>query len=520
MNTPNELQVQKYLKILSKFKWHGLIPACVIVVALGLASSLLPKVYESSCIVEIERGTIENPLKTRRWERPEDLRVQLAIFSENALRWGILSRVIDKAGADTIIQNSDIYGLEDLKQKVGLGKKEGLNIQGDHLQKEAVYSMLRKRIEISQRPPRFLVLSLRGRHSHVNTEILNSLVTAHIEDRTRAEMDAAGRNFEFVKTELENYGRQLELAETRLKDFKEQHIVELPSNISLNLTQLSNDKFELRASELEMMGLSKRLEYVEKELEQQNELIISEVTRESNPLQTVLNERIVDMEVELTRLRTNYTDMHPRIIELLGQLDDLKKRRDEVQESTIDSETSMLNPIYQQLAQNKQDILMDIEGLRNRISSLKNRVKENEEKVISVPKQEQELATLTRNYEVTAKIYNLLLEKVEEIRIQETLAAEEKDEESFRVVEYARSSLIPVGVGKLKLLMLIALMGLGTSVGIMLVLDHFDDSLNTIEEAKEFIQKPLLGTIPLLKKINRNDASSIRRNGMKAIGKL
>jgi polysaccharide chain length determinant protein (PEP-CTERM system associated) len=341
-----------------------------------------------------------------------------------------------------------------------------------------------------------------------------------IEDKTKAELDEAGRNFEFVQAELENYKRKLEEAEARLREFKERHIVELPSNINLNLAQLSEDKSELLASELEMQDLLTKLKYIEEELEQQNKLIISEVTRESNPLQSVLNERIVEMEVELTRLRTNYTELHPRVAELKGQLDDLKKRRDEIQESTIDSETSMLNPIYQQLAQSKQDTLMNIEGLRNRISNLKERIKQNEERVISVPQQEQELLTLTRNYEVTANIYNMLLQKVEEIRIQEKLAAEEKDKESFRVVEYARSSLIPVGLGKRKLLMLILLIGFGTSVGIMLLFDYFDDSLNTVEETKEFIQKPLLGTVPVLKNIKRNGFSPLRRIGMKAIGKL
>jgi polysaccharide chain length determinant protein (PEP-CTERM system associated) len=485
---------------------------------LGMGSTILPKVYESVCIVEIERGSIENPLKTRR-ERPAEYREQLRVFSENALRWNVLSRVIDDVGADAIIENCDVYGFADLKKRLGWEKQDVHTPQEDHLRKEAVFSLLRSKIKFNQRPPRFLVLSFRGRNSNTNTKILNNLVSVLIEDRTKSELDKAGRNFEFIRAELENYRLKLEQAEARLKEFKERHIVELPSNININLTQLSNDKSELLASELEMQDLLTRLKYIESELERQNELVISEVTRESNPLQTVLNERIVDMEVELTRLRTNYTDLHPRVAELKGQLDDLKKRRDELQESTVDSETSMLNPIYQQLAQSKQDTLMNIEGLKNRTANLRKRIKESEQKVISVPKQEQELLTLTRNYEVTANIYNMLLQKVEEIRIQEKLASEERDKESFRVVEYARASLLPVGLGKKKLLMFILLMGLGTGCGIMLAFDYFDDSLNTVEEAKDLLQKPLLGAIPLIKDTRRNGTSSIRRNGAKLIGK-
>jgi uncharacterized protein involved in exopolysaccharide biosynthesis len=226
----------------------------------------------------------------------------------------------------------------------------------------------------------------------------------------------------------------------------------------------------------------------------------------------VLNERIVDMEIELTRLRTNYTEIHPKVVELRGQLQGLKSQRDDLEESTVDSETSMLNPVYQQLAQNKQKTLMTINGLRNRAGNLKTRIEENEEKIQSVPTQEQQLLTLTRNYEVTANIHNMLLQKVEEVRLQEKLALEERDMESFKVLEYARATLMPVAPKKLYVLLVILMAGAGMGFGIMLLLDFCDDSLNSVEEAKSFIGKPLLGTIPTLRESNGDVFSFIRRD--------
>jgi uncharacterized protein involved in exopolysaccharide biosynthesis len=279
----------------------------------------------------------------------------------------------------------------------------------------------------------------------------------------------------------------------------------------LNLTQIANNKSKLLACELEMQELSTRLRYIEGELERQSELVISEVRREANPMAVVLNERIVDMAVELTRLRTNYTEIHPRVLELKGQLQGLKSQRDELEESTVDSETSMLNPVYQQLAQDKQKTLITISGLRNRAGNLKTRIEESEKKIHSAPAQEQQLLALTRNYEVTANIHNMLLQKVEEVRLQEKLALEERDKESFRVMEYARATLMPVAPQKLQVLLVILVAGIGTCFGIMLLLDFFDDSLNSVEEAKSFIGKPLLGTIPALRGINGDGYSFLRR---------
>jgi len=518
MQTANDLNVQKYLDIALKYKWHGLIPACLVMLALGIGSSFLPKIYESACIVEVERGMIENPLKTR-WERPMDLRDQLKIFSENVLRWSILSRVIDKVGADAIMENADMYNLGKLKKKLGPAKEQDHVSQGNYAKREAVTKLLQKGIKFRQRQPRFLALTYRGPRSSVNADILNTLVSTLIEEKTRAELNVAGRNYEFIKQELESYRKKLEDAEARLKKFKEKHISELPSNINLHLTQLANDKSNLLACELEMQELTTRLQYVDEELEKQNELIVSEVKREANPMGMVLNERIVDMEIQLTRLRTNYTDLHPRVIEVKGQLEDLKEQRDELVQSTVDSETSMLNPVYQQLAQDKQNTLMGINGLKSRIESLTARIAENEKRVLSTPAQEQQLLTLTRNYEVTANIYNMLLQKVEEVRLQEKLASDERDTESFKVVEYARATLIPVAPEKIRVLLVILIAGAATCFGVISLFNVFDDSLSDIQEAKEFLGKPLLGTIPALKDNGENGPVSARGILKKTIDK-
>ncbi|MBI5117890.1 hypothetical protein HZA56_15555 [Candidatus Poribacteria bacterium] len=518
MQEQGKIDIDKYLDILHKYKWHGIVPALIFVVSFTIGSLFLPKVYESSCTVEVDRGTIENPLKNGT-ERPPDLGDHLRVFSESALKWDILSRVVDKVGAEAIIENSDVYNIGKAARSVGLGKRNSRGSRDDLSQKEAVTALLRKGIRVQQRQPRFLVLSYRGTHSSVNADILNTLVSSLIEEKIKLELTQAGRSFEFLKTEMESYRQKLEEAEARLKEFKEQHISELPNDANINLSQLSNDKSDVLACELEMKELTTRVRYIDEELQKQKELVVSEVRREANPMLTVLNERIVDMEVELTRLRTNYTELHPRVVELKGQLEDLKRQRTEAENSTVNSETSMLNPVHQQLTQDKQNTLVRIEVLKNRLANLKRRVDENEKKVRSMPAQEQQLVTLTRNYEVTSNIYNMFLQKVEEVRVQEKLVTDEKDKESFRVIEYARATFASVAPNRMQLLFMILLAGGGICVGMMALLNFFDDSLRSVEEAKEFLKKPLLGTVPSLSSHEGNGAVSVRERLLKAIGK-
>lgn len=493
-----DFDIQRYVDIFRKYKWYGLIPAGLVVILLAVASSFLPKVYQSTCIVEVDRGVIENPLKRDR-ERLPNLTEHLSVFSQNALKWKILTQVADKVGHDKIVKNSDIYNFRKLKEKFGLAKRWE-EVRDEHSRKEFVVKVLHKGIELRQKPPRFLVIAYRGTLSNVNAEILNTLVATLLEEKTRAELNQASRNYEFIKAETENYRQKLEEAEARLKEFKEQHIAELPNNMNVNLAQLTQDKSELLSCELKIKELTARLRYIDEQLKNHHELIVSEVRRETNPMLRVLNERIVDMEIALTRLRTNYTELHPSVVEMKGQLEDLKKQREELQEETVGSETSMINPVHQQLVQDKQQTQISIEVLKKRMESLKKRIEENEETVRGMPGQEQQLLTLTRNYEVTANIHNMFLQKLEEVRLQEKLASDEKSAESFNVLEYARASLTPVAPDSLRLLLIITLVGAGMAIGLMALCDFLDDSLKNLEEAKEFINRPLLGTVPSLKK--------------------
>ena len=66
--------------------------------------------------------------------------------------------------------------------------------------------------------------------------------------------------------------------------------------------------------------------------------------------------------------------------------------------------------------------------------------------------------------------------------------------------------------------MVILMLGAGTAVGIIFLFDFFDDSLNSVEEAKLLIKKPLLGTVPSLEKLNGNGPAIMSRFASKKSG--
>jgi polysaccharide chain length determinant protein (PEP-CTERM system associated) len=497
MQISNKVDIQQYVDMAQKYKWHGIIPATALILTLFTLSFFLPKIYKSSCLIEVDRGAIENPLKEQR-ERMQNMTDQLNVFAQNAVKWSILSQVVDKVGADVILENSDKYNLKALTGGFSSNGSKKLSVQEEYFRKEAVISLLKKEIQFNQKPPKFMVIEYTGVLPKANAAILNTLVSTLIEEKEKNQLAQAGQNYEFIRAEMETYKQKLEKAEVTLKEFKEQHVSELPSNMTMHLTSLSTDKSELMASELELKELTDRVSYIDKQMKKQDELLVGETNDVTNPMLAGLNKKIVDLEIDLTSLGSNYTDLHPRVVELKAQLRDLKKQRENVKSSTLEKENLMLNPIYKQLAQERQNSILRADMLRDRVRQLKDRIRENERMVQSMPSQEQQLLTLTRNYEVTANIYNMFLQKLEEARLNEKLISEATDKDAFRVLEYARVPLSPIGPARLKLLLIILLLGAGLGGGIVASLNYLDDSLNSVDETKAFLGKPLLGIVPSL----------------------
>jgi capsular exopolysaccharide synthesis family protein len=108
-----------------------------------------------------------------------------------------------------------------------------------------------------------------------------------------------------------------------------------------------------------------------------------------------------------------------------------------------------------------------------------------------LPRTEQELANLTRQTQINADVYALLLKKQEEAQILEA-----------RTISNVRMIDPPVTPGapikpKLSLnLIVAATLGLVLGLGLACFVEYLNDTIKTLEEAEQQVGLPLLGVIP------------------------
>ena len=180
------------------------------------------------------------------------------------------------------------------------------------------------------------------------------------------------------------------------------------------------------------------------------------------PLAAQINTELARLEAELTTLLVDSTEEHPRVKELRGNIQSLKEKR------------------AQQVRQAAEIATVD--------------TKRYIEIAESVPRQEQELARLTRDTEVNEKLYAMLLERLETARISQELEDSE-NKTKFKIIEPARFPLKPVKPNKLKLGLMGLLLGAMAGFGCIYLVEYNDQSFKGVEELKSFFDLPVLGAI-------------------------
>jgi tyrosine-protein kinase Etk/Wzc len=109
----------------------------------------------------------------------------------------------------------------------------------------------------------------------------------------------------------------------------------------------------------------------------------------------------------------------------------------------------------------------------------------------SLPEKEMELNRLVRAYQVNEQVYTMLLEKLQEAKINEAMRTAD-----IRIVDYALVPKAPVSPNYAKNIIVGVLLGIFLGVGVAYALEFADTSLNTVEEVERRLGRPVVGIIP------------------------
>jgi capsular exopolysaccharide synthesis family protein len=174
--------------------------------------------------------------------------------------------------------------------------------------------------------------------------------------------------------------------------------------------------------------------------------------------------------------------------------DRIEALRNKLDEESKKIETSGMITNAFQMSQQLITSLMttdtEIKTLTAKIDALTAVVADYDVKLNKLPLKTLELARLARDKKVQEETYIMMTTKLEETKIQQA-----GQSGNVRILDEAIEPYVPIKPNKKLNILLGALIGLGLGIGLVFVIEYFDNTVKTIEEV-EGLGLNLLGAIP------------------------
>lgn len=491
-----------YIEILYRRKWMMLIPIFIGTVAGALISYSLPVFYRSTTLILVEQQQV-----------PESY-VQPTDMTPIGRRLNTINQqIMSRSNLEKIIKEHNLYKDDNLNQPLNplnwLGiKKGGLSTN------EEIVEQMKKDIEVKvigdgsngserERGGGAFSISYIGKDPYITMQVTNAIASLFIEENLKIREQYAEGTSEFLVSEMEKAKKELEAQENALRKFREEYMGRLPDQLDANLRTLDRLQMEFQS----VIDSLKTAEDRKIFLEQQLNLLKTEQTPLSaatpssptppSPMKVELDRLKSELAALLSVYKENYPDViiaKKRIKEIEGQMA-AAKDNDKKNENTPVPE-QQLSPRIMEIHSNLSTIKSQIVSLKQREAEIRKEINKYERRVESTPGNEQKLVDLRRDYDISLKNYQTLLEKKLSARLAENLEKRQKSEK-FRIVDPANLPEKPYKSNRLRITSMGFLAGAGIGIGLIFLFEFLNPAFRRSEDFADVLNHPVLAIIPV-----------------------
>lgn len=296
-------------------------------------------------------------------------------------------------------------------------------------------------------------------------DVVNTLIQSYLEQNISFKAEEASRTVNFVEDQIQGLRKDLDNSEKDLQVYKSSTGVVSLDNEARELIQKISEMEKARA---DVILQKKQIEFALDSLKtsMRKGTIYSPAIMRDDPLVASMASKLSELEVQKKALRNDYTENHPAVKTIQGQIEEIQRKIRSTYETNLNN-----------LAKQQSNVTHELSLYEKRMRSL--------------PEAERDLARLTRISSVNAGIYTFMLQKHEEARIAKASTISNID-----IVDQAIAPSHPVKPKKAQNLLLGLLFGCMLGIGLVFFQEYLDDTIKDAEEAKRVMGLPLLGVIP------------------------
>lgn len=475
-------EIRRYLAIILRRKYIAISVGLAVLSIFTWGSFFWPKTYEASSTVFVDRSTVLEPL-IKGVGVSSNMDESLRTLKDGITSRNILERVIKKLGM------SDAAHYESLID--GIRKKLDIKVGNPGRRGETTDMFT---ISYTESDPKRV------------RDIVNTLVSEYIEENLNVRRTDAYGAYEFIQSQLLEYKSKLEESDRATREFRERNPNMVPQSETTLLGRLEGFQTAKIEADIRLKELLRKRDNLQKQLSGEKELTVAFVTREGSP-----QARLNYLNNQLMLLMTKYTDNYPEVIKVKSEIEELKRQIAHAKDSRTEgsgTETSAMNPIYQQLKEDFAKTDAEIESLRARSAELSKQQQAAQGILGRMPKEQEEWSKLQRDRNVYQKIYDDLLQKLENARVSKDLELTDKTT-TLRVVDPAILPSYPVKPDRVKMILLGILLGIASGIGSVFGIEYFDHSFKDEDSIESNLKLPVFATIPSI--VTEADELSAKR---------
>ncbi len=486
------LNLQQYVDVIRRRHMYFLIPFFLGWLAVWSASWVLPARYKSGTLILVAQPSMPKDYVTPNVS--DDLQARLASITQQILSRTRLLHIIDE-----------------------------LNLYADkrgRLNPDELVERMRKDIEIAlvYDANHMLITSFNIYYSshdpHLAQQVTGELTNLFISENLELRQQKSEDTTKFLEQQLETARQNLAEQEEKVRVYKDQHLGELPSQLTSNVQILSGLQSQLQNEQDGLNADRQQNAYLQSMLEQSR---VSQRTTKSVDGTPVgipaLDQELDKLKAQLADLSSHYTDRHPDVRKLKDQIAKTEKMRDQAladlkagattasgsgnpaapTTDDLDSGNSTTIQLQGQLKANQ----IDMTNKEHEIAALKSKIDDYQRRLNEEPAREQQFADLTRGYEQSKSNYDELLKKKNSSQMATSMELLQQGEH-FQMIDPPSLPLKPDFPNRLKFC------GIGLGIGVALGgalaggTEFLDDRLHSEKALKDLLPVAVISEIPAI----------------------
>jgi uncharacterized protein involved in exopolysaccharide biosynthesis len=402
-------------------------------------------------------------------------------------------------------------------------------------------------------------LSYEGKDPETVQKVTDKLANLYIEEDIKRKENVMSATNDFLKAELERLKVDIDYQEKKISEFKKKHLRELPSEVRTNIQMIARLEREADKANMQLRGLNEKKLYLESELA--NIEPLSPIVIEGDRISTNPNQRLKELNIQLTKMKSIYSEKHPDIkkikreikqletqvqssdstvekikmlrhmenelasleselgpkhpdvIELKKKIAVLSKEVNNLMTESVKmkiSEEKPDNPVYINLMTQINATNVEIQAVKEDEQNIIQSIEEYQRRIEKAPNIEQELNSLTRDYEASKDKYQEILNELMSTQVARNVEGMQRGQR-FIIASPAYLPTKPFKPNRLVILLVGFIIAIGTSFIIAAFQESMDDTIKTADELRQLTSAPVLASISYITTDREKNARKLKR---------